>query len=93
MPAAAAAAVVKKEEPAGVKAELKNGDDEGGKELGEEEGELKKKPAVVAKKSAALDKDLAEINKLPVNERPKARRELRKKRHEQLLAEQTKSCQ
>lgn len=47
---------------------------------------------VTTGKKVTLDKELEAINKLPINDRPKARRELRKKRHEQLLAQQTKAC-
>lgn len=46
----------------------------------------------IKKRTAPRDPELEAIEQLPVNDRPKARRELKKKRHEQRLKEGIEHC-
>ena len=74
-----------KDKPAGEAAPKEEAKDEEGKEEGEAT-EVQKKPVV------KKDKDEESITTLPVNERIKARKALKLKRHEQGLAEGIKNC-
>ncbi|KAK4051554.1 hypothetical protein OIV83_002694 [Microbotryomycetes sp. JL201] len=72
-------------------------EEDGAKPKPEEDGEIPEATHATAAKAVAdakkrRDPEVEAIEKLPVNDRPQARRELKKKRHEQLLADGIKNC-